>query len=294
MSLLLTIAAPVALLSPEEAVKLAPPRPPVVYAPPPPPVRTGRAEPASARANLAAYITQDEYPVEAIRLGQEGTTAFRLDVGPNGRVTGCTVTASSGSAVLDATTCRLMRSRPRFTPATDERGQPTTNSVNARIRWTLPPRPVPDLLLARFVIGPDGAPRLCRMEVQHGTVRETREAPACDNPALPAAMIAGLKAQSGRDETRVRHESRLVRDAAAPLPDLAGADGREVLRVVTRFVVEPDGRVSNCQMLDFRSVIGSQPQPCRSIGFVHVQGLAAPTEMRMVTAVVLEGEARKP
>jgi protein TonB len=110
----------------------APPPPPP---PPPPPVRV---QPAKARANLASYVSDDDYPQDAIRNEQQGTTGFRLEVGPDGRVTNCTVTSSSGSSSLDSTTCRLMRSRARFTPATDSSGGKTSDSVAGRIQWRLP------------------------------------------------------------------------------------------------------------------------------------------------------------
>ncbi|HYD36402.1 MAG TPA: energy transducer TonB, partial [Allosphingosinicella sp.] len=55
-----------------------------------------------------------------------------------GRVTDCTVTASSGSAALDSATCRLMKQRARFTPARDSDGHPTSDSVSNAIRWVLP------------------------------------------------------------------------------------------------------------------------------------------------------------
>jgi protein TonB len=97
-----------------------------------------KVQPAKARANLASYITDDDYPQDAIRNEQQGTTGFRLDVGPDGRVTNCTVTSSSGSSALDNTTCRLLRSRARFTPATDSSGGKTSDSVTGRIRWQLP------------------------------------------------------------------------------------------------------------------------------------------------------------
>ena len=95
-------------------------------------------QPAKARANLASYITNDDYPQDALRNEQQGTTGFRLEVGPDGRVTGCTVTSSSGSSSLDNTTCRLLRSRARFTPATDNTGAKTSDSVSGRIRWEIP------------------------------------------------------------------------------------------------------------------------------------------------------------
>jgi protein TonB len=95
-------------------------------------------QPAKARANLASYISDDDYPQDAIRNEQQGTTRFRLDIGPDGRVTNCTVTGSSGSSSLDNATCRILRSRARFTPATDSSGNKTGDTVSQSIRWVLP------------------------------------------------------------------------------------------------------------------------------------------------------------
>jgi TonB family protein len=105
----------------------------VVEEPPPQKVQA-----AKARANLASYISDADYPDAAIRNEEQGTTGFRLEIGADGRVSNCTVTRSSGSSSLDATTCRLMRSRARFTPARDSSGQPTTDTTSASIRWVLP------------------------------------------------------------------------------------------------------------------------------------------------------------
>jgi protein TonB len=113
----------------------APPAPPAPPPPPPPPVKL---QPAKARGSLPGLITTDDYPQDAIRNEQQGTTAIRLDVGPDGRVTNCTVTSSSGSSSLDNTACRLLKSRARFTPATDSTGAKVSDSVSTRIRWQLP------------------------------------------------------------------------------------------------------------------------------------------------------------
>jgi protein TonB len=113
---------------------MAPPQPP---APPPPPPAPRTVEPARARANLASYVSNDDYPASALRNEESGTTGFRLTVGPDGRVTNCVVTSSSGSSALDAATCRLMRSRARFTPARDNTGASTTDTVNSRITWRI-------------------------------------------------------------------------------------------------------------------------------------------------------------
>jgi protein TonB len=107
--------------------------------PPAPPVEKARTvEPARARANLASYVSDEDYPANAARNEEQGTTRFRLVVGPDGRVKECTVTGSSGSSALDSTTCRLMRQRAKFTPAKNNRGEPTTDTVANAIRWVLP------------------------------------------------------------------------------------------------------------------------------------------------------------
>jgi protein TonB len=106
--------------------------------PPPPPPPPKKLQAARAKANLASYVSNDDYPAAAIRGEEQGTTKFRLTVGPDGRVSGCTVTASSGSSALDSATCRLMRSRARFSPARNSDGQPTGDTVASSIRWVLP------------------------------------------------------------------------------------------------------------------------------------------------------------
>jgi periplasmic protein TonB len=95
----------------------------------------GRVESARAKGDLASLISPADYPASAVRGGEEGTTAFRLDIGANGRVTGCTITSSSGSSALDSATCRLMKSRARFTPAIDSSGNPTTDTISSRYTW---------------------------------------------------------------------------------------------------------------------------------------------------------------
>jgi len=98
---------------------------------PPPP------EHARARANLASYVSDGDYPAEAMRLGQQGTVGFDLDISADGRVTQCHVMSSSGSELLDLTTCQIMLSRARFEPARDEEGNAVPDRISASIRWVL-------------------------------------------------------------------------------------------------------------------------------------------------------------
>ena len=116
-------------------ITLAPPPSPPG---PPPPLRPGLERPASAKFDLPALFSDADYPSAAIRAGEQGTVRFRLSVGTDGRVTGCTVTASSGSESLDSATCQLLAARAFFWPARDRLGEPAADSVVGRIVWRLP------------------------------------------------------------------------------------------------------------------------------------------------------------
>jgi TonB family protein len=113
----------------------------------------GGPGPARARANLPSLFSDEDYPSEAVRNYEEGPVAFRLQIGSSGAPTACSVTASSGSATLDSTTCRLLMERARFEPARDARGRPTTDTYEGRIVWRLPEEePLPPRLEAAFTL----------------------------------------------------------------------------------------------------------------------------------------------
>lgn len=116
----------------------APPAPPVRLRrppPPPPPVKT--VPPRSATGDLQGLFRGDDYPQNALLADEQGSVTVRLTVGINGRVTNCNVTSSSRSRALDRATCRILQSRARFTPARDNRGNPTTDTVTQRIQWVI-------------------------------------------------------------------------------------------------------------------------------------------------------------
>ena len=87
------------------------------------------------RANLGSYFSYNDYPMEALRHGEQGRVGFRVTVNVQGAVSNCQVTQSSGSQSLDATTCRLARARLRFRPARDANGEPTTDFMDGYVNW---------------------------------------------------------------------------------------------------------------------------------------------------------------
>jgi periplasmic protein TonB len=97
--------------------------------------------PARAKANLTGLFLDEDYPAAALAAREQGDVGFSLDVGPNGRVSNCTITRSSGSTLLDDATCRVIGSRARFTPALDVTGAPVPDRIAGKIVWKLPPEP---------------------------------------------------------------------------------------------------------------------------------------------------------
>lgn len=87
--------------------------------------------------DLGEVFTPDYYPAAAKRANVQGRTAMRLSIGVNGAVTDCRVVESSGSADLDAVTCRLALRNIRFAPARDQLNRPVASSFPLAVRWEL-------------------------------------------------------------------------------------------------------------------------------------------------------------
>ena len=123
---------------------VAVPTPPPVFvptptAPPaPPPAPPKQAVKASPRGNQGDWFPQDSYPPAARRAEAEGRVSVSVTVGPNGRVTSCRVTSSSGNQDLDDATCRLATRNGRFNPAKDSTGAAVEDTYAIRaVRWQL-------------------------------------------------------------------------------------------------------------------------------------------------------------
>lgn len=115
---------------PTPVYRPAPPAPPA-----PPPVR--RVEPQSVSGNLQGLFRESDYPSSAVENEEQGTVSVVLSIGPNGRVSNCSVASSSGSRSLDSATCRVLTSRAKFTPARDSTGTAISGTFRQRITWRL-------------------------------------------------------------------------------------------------------------------------------------------------------------
>lgn len=109
----------------------APPGPPE-----PPRVSKARGVQPKNQRSWAARI-QENYPRRAAQEEIEGTVGVRVTVTADGRATGCSVTSSSGSNILDDAACKDLERYGRFDPALDDDGSPISASWSTRITYKL-------------------------------------------------------------------------------------------------------------------------------------------------------------
>lgn len=92
----------------------------------------GASKTGSAKGDMAAWVTNDDYPSDALSAGVEGRVGYTLTVTASGRVSGCKITASSGADSLDRATCSTLTRRARFEAA------PAEHNVDGAFEWKLP------------------------------------------------------------------------------------------------------------------------------------------------------------
>lgn len=93
--------------------------------------------------NPGDWIPPNAYPPPARASAEEGRVTFTLDVDETGRAVDCKVTMSSGSPLLDETTCALMSANARFTPPRDKKNRPIASQWSSSVRWKLETAPAP-------------------------------------------------------------------------------------------------------------------------------------------------------
>ena len=249
----------------------------------PPPLSRPDPKP---RGNPGNWATTNDYPSVALQQEIEGTSGFSLTVGPDGRVSDCVITQSSGSPELDETTCTNVTRRARFEPALDASGTPTTGKYANRIRWQIPrfvpqisfprgpemqgtawarilPSDFPQKALAEkrqgrvkfeLAISPTGVVEGCK--VLESSTHADLDAESCKialNKAKfgPALDVAG-QATAGRVQTglnwRLPMEGGGANPPVIPIPPTLSKELRLKAGTATlSFIVAADGSLLECQ-----------------------------------------------
>ncbi|HEX7782903.1 MAG TPA: energy transducer TonB [Sphingobium sp.] len=86
---------------------------------------------------IKGRIRDSDYPKAEAETGVGGTVAVRYAVETDGRATECRVTRSSGSADLDAVTCRLIEQRFRYRPSRTPQGRAVRSIIIENHHWEI-------------------------------------------------------------------------------------------------------------------------------------------------------------
>lgn len=163
-----------------------------------------------------------DYPTAALRANEQGTSTFSVIVDKAGRVKECRITSSSGSAVLDETTCRLVTQRARFFPAVDEQNNPIEGAYANRIRWVLPSvtAPEPGTALTTFIVEPDGSISDCKITLTGAAARQLSK---LGNTCASTSRMTPYKGPDGkpvrkRVTMRIEVATEVVADRAPLAP----------------------------------------------------------------------------
>ncbi|MCL9998274.1 MAG: energy transducer TonB [Erythrobacter sp.] len=93
---------------------------------------------ASPKGNPGKWVSNDDYRPRWIAEELSGTARFTLQIDARGKVTGCTITRSTGHPALDTATCDLVSKRARFDAARDGNGKPVPGSWSNSVTWRIP------------------------------------------------------------------------------------------------------------------------------------------------------------
>ena len=241
---------------------VSPPAPPVsvtqsVPVPPPPPPRPSPPSmPAPTKMlqplNPGSWVTNDDYPPAALRGGMQGQVRFTLSVDEKGAVTDCTVTGSSGSQLLDETTCTLLKTRAKFAPAEDGRHRPIPALYSNRFRWEIPKsdlQPIVSWALEfRFTIGPEGEIVSCSKNSFGQTL--INEGDACAEIAgIPRPLLKALRGITATGPvTLVARSSQTVADLPLVGAPALSAAFKPIFATTRRFEITPEGTLENCSV----------------------------------------------
>jgi TonB family protein len=183
--------------------------------------QSGVPVPPTPANNPGDWIHTADYPAAALRAEASGATAFRVTVAPEGVVSECAITQSSGNPALDEATCRLVRQRAVFNPARDPQGKPTIGTYSNRVRWTIPEfrqPPQPGLVTRSYDIERNGTISHCRIEIVAGSfIQEvsTGDIPCADVQFETPVDAAGKPVRKHVVET---FEIRTAGDGSANKP----------------------------------------------------------------------------
>lgn len=226
------------------------------------------------RGNPGLWATTNDYPSVALQQEIEGTSGFSVTVGPDGRVSDCVITQSSGSPELDATTCTNVTRRARFEPALDASGTPTTGKYANRIRWQIPrfvPGFVPEISFPRgpVMLG-SGWAQILPVDFPPKALSEKRQGRVKFELAIsPTGAVEGCKVLESSTHADLDAESCKIASNKAkfgPALDVAGQATAGRLQTVLYWRIPREGGGSNPPVIPTPLMLPKESRPKAGTG----------------------------
>lgn len=235
--------------------------------------------------NLQEWVTEDDYPLSALRYDEAGEVDFDLTIAGDGTVERCEIARSSNSEALDGATCSLISQRARF--STPKAGL----HYRGRITWKIPPAPpqlvTPAHIAAIVRVSGDGKILGCE-EKSEGKVPEAVQSPCKTFGAeVPLAMLDAIGAKGLPLALTMEYLQFFDGDPEAAR--FYSKPGQMLLgRRLVHFDVAQSGKVENCRDVPTgqEGILGRFPSPCLDAFGPYVPPLDAAGKPRAIAGTM--------
>ena len=213
----------------------------------------GDPERTARLLNIGEVFTQDDYPAEAIRRGEQGRTIVSVSIDASGRPTQCAISQSSGSSSLDRASCARLVARGRFEIGRDASGRPAGRVAPIAVKWVLPDETGAPFaeggVRTVFKLDRDAQVTSCRFEGVSGEITTSEN---CDFLRPVAAKIVEVNFEKGIAANReLVLENGMLLGAPEGVRVVGGGPGMNLVRrAAWALTINADGTVVDCKVFE--------------------------------------------
>ncbi|MEO6359511.1 MAG: energy transducer TonB [Sphingomicrobium sp.] len=205
--------------------------------------------------NPDQVVFPSDYPKQAMDMLEQGAAGIDLTIDPAGRVSACRIVKSSGSALLDATSCRIYQSRARFEPvAPDAPVRALRQDVSWKLGESAPSR-LGWFQRMTVMLKATGEQVSCRVERSEGSdVDCWSTTPFRAQTAANHVKLAGYEPAKMVIETRFVPEGEPLQEPSSP---------HMLARRAGKLIVKSDGTLRSCEVLESLPPTTPRETTCR-------------------------------